>query len=161
MEAVQLDANRWEALRWAAVATGYNSEFLAAKEKIMECQKSLEFTQQGLKLKPNDHVLLYIKGRALFLFCGLNSIEKRAMVSVFKTTGNEPPPSINRALSIFLKAYSIEPKYLPNLLYLGHCHLSLGDKEAAKRYLKEAIDMEVHGCDTGIQKECAELLKQC
>ncbi|KAK5965959.1 hypothetical protein GCK32_011376 [Trichostrongylus colubriformis] len=83
------------------------------------------------------------------------------MVSIFKTTGDEAPPSINRALSIFLQAYAIEPKYIPNLLYLGHCHISLGDKETAKKYLKEATDMEAHGCDLGIQKECAELLKQC
>ncbi|VDP09338.1 unnamed protein product [Heligmosomoides polygyrus] len=159
--AVAQNPNDYNAVRWAAITTGYNSEFLAAKEKIVECQKSLDYTDKGLQMKPNDHVLLYVKGRAMFLFCGLNSIEKRAMTVVFKQSGNEPPPSVDKALSIFLQAYNIQPKYVPTLLYIGYCLISLGDKKTAQKYLREATNLDVHGCDLAVQKECAELLKQC
>ncbi|VDN35745.1 unnamed protein product [Cylicostephanus goldi] len=112
-------------------------------------------------MKPNDHILLFVKGRTVFEFCSLNSIEKKAMAIVFNTTGNEPAPSISSAQSIFLQSYGACATYLPTLYYLGMCCISLGDKENAKKYLTEATSQTAEGCYRGVQADCTNLLKQC
>ncbi|ETN84398.1 hypothetical protein NECAME_01623 [Necator americanus] len=128
VEAAIYDENNINTLRWAAVATAYNSDYLFEMDKILELKKTIEYTTKGLRLNPDDYVLLFVRGRTIFQLCNLNSIERKKVESVFQLTGNEPPPSVDRARWYFLKSYEIEPKYLPNLHYLGLCLISQGNK---------------------------------
>ncbi|KAK6728953.1 hypothetical protein RB195_006171 [Necator americanus] len=161
VEAAIYDEKNINTLRWAAVATAYNSDYLFEMDKILELKKTIEYTTKGLRLNPDDYVLLFVRGRTIFQLCNLNSIERKKVESVFQLTGNEPPPSVDRARWYFLKSYEIEPKYLPNLHYLGLCLISQGNKEEARRILREAMDRRVEGANVTVQAECAELLKQC
>ncbi|KAK6729105.1 hypothetical protein RB195_006261 [Necator americanus] len=159
VEAAIYDENNINTLRWAAVATAYNSDYLFEMDKILEFKKTIEFTTKGLRLNQDDYILLFVRGRTIFNLCNLNSIEKRCVKQVFRLNGNEPSPTVGRARWYFLKSYEIEPKYLPNLLYLALTHISQGDKDEASRFLHEAVDRRVEGSNATVQAECAEILR--
>ncbi|ETN81150.1 hypothetical protein NECAME_02192 [Necator americanus] len=77
VEAAIYDENNINTLRWAAVATAYNSDYLFEMDKILEFKKTIEFTTKGLRLNQDDYILLFVRGRTIFNLCNLNSIEKR------------------------------------------------------------------------------------
>ncbi|KAL6730566.1 hypothetical protein Aduo_001529 [Ancylostoma duodenale] len=161
IEGAIYDENNLNTLKWAAVATAYYSDFLWETEKIEECKKSIDYTLKGLRMNPDDHVLLFMKGRWMLYFCGLSSLEKEAVIHVFHLTGKEPTVSVGQAQATLMKAYSIEPKHLPTLQHLALCWLSQGDRSMARYYLEEALSMKVEGCNLHVQAECAQLLRQC
>ncbi|EYC16930.1 hypothetical protein Y032_0032g2572 [Ancylostoma ceylanicum] len=161
IEAAFYAENNPNALRWAAVATAYYCDFLSGQEKIEECKKSIDYTLKGLRINPDDHVLLFIKGRWMLYFCGLSSLEKERVRHVFHLTGREPTVSVGQAQATLMRAYSIEPRHLPTLQYLALCWLAQGDASMAKYYLKEALDLRVEGCNLHVQAECAQLFRQC
>jgi tetratricopeptide (TPR) repeat protein len=158
IHAYKLDEKHFLVLKWAAVLTGGLTDFLGTKEKIQEGNKFKSYLDKALAINGTEYSLLHMRGRFSFSVANLSWFERKAASAFFATP---PTATIDDALMDFLEVEKLRPAlWIDNLMYVGRCYLSKGNKPEAARYFKLAQKIEpVDDADKETLEEIKKLLK--
>ena len=159
LQAVELNGDDFESLRWAAVTTGQLTDFLGTKEKIEQGGKFKEYLDRALAINGREYSLLHMRARYAFSVAGLSWLERKAAAVLYSTP---PTATYEEALSDFLNAYKERPDWIENLVYIARCYLELKNKTDAKRYLTEAVAIQpADESEKLLLEEARKLLNKC
>ncbi|CAJ0581632.1 unnamed protein product, partial [Mesorhabditis spiculigera] len=152
----QLDPENAAVLKRCAMLTGALAEVGSTIERPVLAHHFKDYMDQALKLTPNDHVLLHMRGRFVFHLVHLSYIERKAALMI----GELPAASYELALVDLLRAYETEPTAIDNLLIIGKCYTQLKDYEKARNFLEQIAELEPNDATDEIYaEEATELLK--
>ncbi|CAD6196723.1 unnamed protein product [Caenorhabditis auriculariae] len=158
-EAHAIDANHFEAVRWAAILTGQSTDYLGTKEKIEQGGHFKNLLDEALAMEPNEFSLLHLRGRFNFTIANLSWLERKAATMLYSAP---PKATIEEALEDFEAAYHLQSDWLENLYYLAKCLQIKGEKNKAKKYLNEALALPTESdVERELIGEARHLLGKC
>lgn len=158
LEAIQVNENNFDCLKWAAVLHGKLSDFLGMKEKIENGFVFKGFLDKALAIDPAEYSLLHMRGRFSYNVAILSWIEKNLASALFATP---PKATYEDAINDFLEVIQLRPQWIENLFYLAKSYIGNGDKANAAKYLKMASEIEpVDETEREMMKEIQTLMKK-
>jgi tetratricopeptide (TPR) repeat protein len=141
--AIALDPNCHQAYRWKGILLNWSTEFDGYKKKIEKSYEIRDNFTKACELNPNDSETIHLLGRWCYEVSDVPWYMKKAASYLLATL---PETSYAEALENFEKAESNDPGfYAANTLYIGKCHLALGNKPKAKEWLQKVVEFEDKG----------------
>mmetsp|Transcript_14925 Transcript_14925/g.20858 ORF Transcript_14925/g.20858 Transcript_14925/m.20858 type:complete len:235 (-) Transcript_14925:38-742(-) len=137
-KALQLDNNHFAIHKWYAIMLSQIGDFIPSKEKIANAFKIKEHALKALELKPDDPTTLHMLGKWCVGVASVSWIERKIAATLF---GTPPESSYEEALTYFLKASELEPKFLRNAICIGDCYYQLKQWDNAKQWYQKAVDI--------------------
>ncbi|KAI1711773.1 regulator of microtubule dynamics protein 1 [Ditylenchus destructor] len=157
-EALQLNDNDFNGLKWAAVVHGSLDEFLSMKARIENGHTFKGYLDKAIALQPKDFSLLHMRGRFSYSVAGLSWIERNFASTFFETP---PTATYQDAVNDLLEVNRIKPDWIDNLFYLAKSYMRQGDKANAAKYLKSASNVQPSDdADREVLKEVTQLMKK-
>ncbi|KAI1719219.1 regulator of microtubule dynamics protein 1 [Ditylenchus destructor] len=158
LEAVKVNENSFNCLKWAAVLHGGLNDFLGTKEKIENGFVFKGFLDKALAIDPAEYSLLHMRGRFSFNVAGLSWLERNLASALFATP---PKATYDDAIADFLEVVSIKPQWIDNLFYVAKSYIGNNDKANAAKYLNMASEIEpADDAEREIMKEVQTLMKK-
>ncbi|CAB3409625.1 unnamed protein product [Caenorhabditis bovis] len=153
-EALKLDKNNPNALKWTAILLGQATEFMTMKKKIEAGNRIKELLDKAISVLSHDYALLHLRGRFRYQVACLSWIERKLASTFFASV---PTATYDDALCDFLAAEKCQPKSIENHLYIGKCYLAMKDKENARKVLTETLSIEP---DSDKDRECLSEIRE-
>uniref|UniRef100_A0A0B6ZQN6 Regulator of microtubule dynamics protein 1 n=2 Tax=Arion vulgaris TaxID=1028688 RepID=A0A0B6ZQN6_9EUPU len=157
--ALELDANNFCCHKWYGILLDYTGEYEGTKQRIANAFKVKEHFLKAIELNPKDGTSKHCLGVWCFLFADMSWVQRKAASLLF---ASPPTSTYEEALEHFKNAEETTPGfYNHNLVMLGKTYMKLKDKEAAKKYLLQALEHQDKTTDDAkARKEATELLKE-
>ena len=131
LQAYNTDSKHFLAIKWTAILTGQLTNYVSAKERVELGGEMREYQDAALAMKPDDFILLHLRGRFAYSIATLSWLEKKAAVLLF---GPLPELTMDDALKDFMAAFELKPDWIENLVYIARCHLDKKNHAAAMEY---------------------------
>uniref|UniRef100_A0A914VZE6 Tetratricopeptide repeat protein n=1 Tax=Plectus sambesii TaxID=2011161 RepID=A0A914VZE6_9BILA len=97
----------------------------------------LTYVDRALEIRPDDNIVLHMRGRWSFSVAQLSWIERKVAATLF---ASPPNATVEDALADFLEAERVKPgEWIENLVYVAKCYLALNDQTSAMPYLRTAL----------------------
>ena len=126
---------------WYGILLNSVGEIEGSKVKIKNLPKVKEHWMKANELNPNDGTALNLLGRWCKGIVEIDWFSRQIANTIF---GTIPTTSYEEALSYFLAAEKIQPKfYLSNQLSIAQCLIALNRVEEAKKWLVSSLDIPV------------------
>ncbi len=157
--AIKLSETNADAHYLYAMALGRINENASSKVKIANSKNIKTQLDRSITLNPKIAGAYHILGRWHRTIAGFNSVEKIMINSFF---GGVPEGgSYNDAISSFMKAISLEPKFMLHQFELAETYHEMGKDIEAKLWAKKALEL-TPACEDDIKakKDCEALLNK-
>jgi len=156
--AIALNPDGWEGHFEQSVALGRLALFRGKKEKIKLSKRIKEEVDKAIELNPEADLAYHVLGRWHQNIANLSGFEK-----FFANTflGDLPPATNEESASAFLRAVEIDPAHIEHHLELARTYKYMGEKELARQYLQNVLDLPaIDEDDAEFKKEAEELLEK-
>jgi regulator of microtubule dynamics protein 3 len=139
-----------------AMALGRINENASSKQKIANAKTIKGLLDKAIELNPKLAGAHHILGRWHRTVANFSSVEKLMINSFF---GGVPPGgSFDDAVKSFMKAISLEPKFMMHQFELAQTYYDMGKKVEAKLWLQKVIESTPDCEDDNKAKKDAEAL---
>jgi hypothetical protein len=155
--AMETDGECFQSHKWYAILVGLTSSFEGTKATIQKSFVVKEHFLRAAELNPGDATAKHLLGVWCFEVAGLSWAMRKVAAAAF----SEPPTAtFDEAHEHFAAAERIEPGFYPrNRLLLGKTSLKLKDRDAARRWLEQALERPCENQDDSLaQAEARQLL---
>lgn len=146
--------------KWHGIMLDLTARLEGTKKRIENSFLVKQHLMKAAEIDPKDATIEHTLGVWCFEVADLGWMQRKLAAAFFATP---PTSSYEEALQHLEGAEKISPHfYCFNLVYLGKCHLRMGDKAKAKEALQKALDLEKKNTDDDeAKKEAADLIKKC
>jgi tetratricopeptide (TPR) repeat protein len=157
--AIKLNEGSAEAHYYYALALARINENASSKQKIANAKLIKSEVDRAITLNPKLPGPYHILGRWNRTVAGFGTIEKAMINSFF---GGVPPGgSYDDAIKAFMKAISLEPKYMNHQYELAQTYFEMGKEVEAKLWAQKTLQITpAHDDDKKAKADCEALLKK-
>lgn len=156
--AVAIDPNNCEAQLAVAISYGKVLPLQGNREKVQNSRKVKVAAEKAVRLDPQNDLGWHILGRWHLNFAEVSGFQRAMAEMVY---GKMPPASYEEAAKDFKKAISLNPSRLMHYIELGRTYADMGNKDAAKNYIRKGLAMkDTEKDDPETKEKGRELLKK-
>jgi tetratricopeptide (TPR) repeat protein len=151
-EAVRLGPDHRDAVFNLAIAVGRDGLVRGARDKVRASREVKELAERTIEIDPEFDGAYHLLGRWHREVKSLGFFTKSIVKIVY---GGFPDASYEQALSMFEKAYALQPR-MAHLLEIGICHDALGDRERAREVYRQVLAMQSDHADAWMMRAEAQ-----
>ncbi|RWS07573.1 regulator of microtubule dynamics protein 2-like protein, partial [Dinothrombium tinctorium] len=149
-KAIEDNDKNAECHKWYAIAIGSIGDYVSTKEKIQNGNEFKKHVDIALELKPDDPTLHHMLGRWYTEIAKLSWVERKVASTLFSKV---PEATHDMALSCFMKAYELKPKWKENVLCISNSFVAMKKFEDAIQWIDRAVAIRVKGEDDQLAHE--------